>query len=141
MSSNDFREELDQRAIGCGCKRLSGAAWGSESGTTQGYSFTNGYTLQYIANDSLIKVQLRPQPSQGALAAGIQHAINPSIASSTYEERMITDLVFKWDSTQHLWELQSESQSNYRGSYYNSPLNSEDLAQSLVNWLCNQKFK
>ena len=137
MSSNDFREELDQRAIGCSCNRLPGAALEPEIGTTQGYSFTNGYTLQYIANDSLIKVQLRPQP-WGALAAGVQPTINFSIAPSTYEERMITDLVFKWDSTQHLWELQSESQSNYRGSYYNSPLNSEDLAQSLVNWLCNQ---
>lgn len=60
MSSDDFRRELDQRAISRGCTRLPGAAFGSDVGVYQGYSFTNGRKLDFIANDRSIRVQLRP---------------------------------------------------------------------------------
>jgi hypothetical protein len=51
MSSDDFRRELDQGAISRGCTRLPGTSFGSEIGTYQEYSFSNGRTLQFIASD------------------------------------------------------------------------------------------
>lgn len=67
MSSDDFRKELDQRAISRGCTRLMGTSFGQEIGTYQGYSFTNGRALDFIANDKSQLGKERPAWCSGIL--------------------------------------------------------------------------
>jgi hypothetical protein len=115
-----------------------GSSFGPESGVYQGYSFTNGRKLDFIANDRSIRVQLRPQPHLAPLAAMAQHVIYPHVPASVHEEKMTQELIFNWDSRRRLWVLQSETQINYLGLYDSSAIDSESLAQSFVNWLCEQ---
>lgn len=161
MSSNDFRKELDKKAISRGCTRLPGASFGSELGTSQGYSFINGRILNFIANDKYIEVHLQPQPPKARSDAMTQQAINSNIPSTIYNECITQVLLFNWENSSRLWVLQSpQSQSNYEGLYDIDgkslgqhlvikpsskegkrvvvSLSSENIAQSLVNWLCEQ---
>jgi hypothetical protein len=107
--ANDFRMELDQRAISKGCTRLIGASFGREIGTYQGYSFRNGNTLHYMISNSAVRLQLRPQPHLAAIFALKEHAIQPNISASEFEGRLTQNLQFTWDSKRNLWVLQSES--------------------------------
>lgn len=129
----EFRRELDQRAVSKGASRIPGFAYGNIAG--QGYCF-GGKVLQYIVNGSELIMRLTPDAPQGALLGAIKHALDPSSSALEHEANMLQEIKLNWNEELSAWLLQKSSDGRLLGIDEKSFFDNENLAQCCVNWLC-----
>jgi hypothetical protein len=130
----NFRKELDQRAISKGCTRTPGLAYGSL--VSQSYVF-HSKSIGYLLEDEHLTLRVTPQPPQTALIAAAQYAINPNRSVASYESDMYEEVKLDWNMEFSAWILHKGSDGSLLGIDDTSFFDDENLAQCCVNWLCN----
>jgi len=130
----DFRRELDQRAVSRDATRIQGFSYRDMAG--HGYCF-KGKVLQYIVDGDLLIMRVSPDAPQGAVLGIVQHALDPSMSASQHEAKMLQEIRLQWNQEFSAWLLQKGSDGSVLGFDAKSFFDDENLAQCCVNWLCN----
>lgn len=132
-AGEDFRRELDQRAISKGATRTPGFAHANM--VSQGYTF-GGKVLQYLVQGESLILRVTPDAPQGALLGAVQFALDPSRSARDHEAAMMQEIKLDWNLEFSAWLLQKGSDGGLLGIDDKSFFDDENLAQCCVNWLC-----
>jgi hypothetical protein len=133
QSADEFRKELDTRAVSRGCTRLLGSSYGSL--VWQGYTF-GGKQLEFVRDEYQLTLRVSLNGPQSALTAAIMHAIEPGRSREQHERTLREDVQLRWIPEKRLWILES-GQGKLLGLGSIEAFDNETLAQCCVNWLCS----